>query len=60
MRLDDCRRFLDSRDTTWRVEYMPPIVYCKECKHRIGPLAECALAHYLVGPNDYCSKGETA
>ena len=59
-KLDDYKRFLDSRDTTWRVEYRPPIIYCKECRHRIGPLSECALAHYLVGPNDYCSKGETA
>ena len=58
MRLNELRQYFGNGQDGWRVEYRPPIVYCKECRHRNELLAECMLAHYSVGPNDYCSKGE--
>lgn len=57
---DDYMRLIEPRDMTWRVEHMPPIIYCKRCRWRDEHTSTCGIAHYLVGPNDYCSKGETA
>ena len=59
MRHDDHMRFLEPQDMTWRqVEYMPPVIYCKRCRWRDKTTSTCGIAHYVVGPSDFCSKGE--
>lgn len=59
MKHDEHRRFLEPQDMTWRhVEYMPPVIYCKQCRWRDKYTSTCGIARYVVGPNDYCSKGE--